>query len=436
MTELHNIPWKTLSTPVGDVPLFVVEFDERGECTSPRALERLLKEEQKTDFFIFSHGWNNDWHAATDRYGRFINRFIEVQRTSWNPPGRAFQPVCVGVFWPSAALTAPWEQAPAIAGTTGPIGADDPDVVTLADALEPPPRARFLAIASDPDAGERDAAELAAILAPLLAGEEDEIARGDQAASPGELLEAWQSASARNESPDRPQGGFIDDDVSTTGGTGPEAAGWDPLSLIRDGIRLTTVLLMKDRSGRVGGNGVGRMLRDIVGKCPQARISLAGHSYGAKVMLSALCNGPSLGRMVDSVLLLQPALSCYAFTADLDGHVGGYRSALDRVREPIVTTYSRHDVPLTRFFHRVVRRRSDLAEALIAGQPPSKFAALGGFGPQGVDAKWMEMPAEGEPYPLTVDDRIIAVDGTRFISGHGAVETPQTAWALLSQVRG
>ena len=376
MNEPHNIPWKTLSTPLGNVPFFVVEFDERGECTSPRALECVLKEKQKTDFFLFSHGWNNDWRAATDRYDRFINRFIEVQRASWNPPDRAFRPVCVGVFWPSAALTAPWEQAPAIAGATGPIGPNDPDVVTLADTLEPPARARFLAIASDPDAREGEAAELAAILAPLLASDED--APGDHAASPGDLLEAWQSVSARSEAPNRPRGGFIDDDVSAAGGTAPEAAGWNPLSLIRDGIRLTTVLLMKDRSGRVGGNGVARMLRDIARDCSNARISLAGHSYGAKVMLSAVCNGPALSRKVDSVLLLQPALSCYAFTADFDGHVGGYHSALDRVREPIVTTYSRHDVPLRWFFHRAVRRRSDLAEALIAGQPPSKFAALGG----------------------------------------------------------
>jgi hypothetical protein len=46
------------------------------------------------------------------------------------------------------------------------------------------------------------------------------------------------------------------------------------------------------------------------------------------------------------------------------------------------------------------------------------------------------MPATGERYPLAGDHRIIAMDGTRFISGHGAVETPETAWALLSQVRG
>jgi hypothetical protein len=156
------------------------------------------------------------------------------------------------------------------------------------------------------------------------------------------------------------------------------------------------------------------------------------------VVLSALCNGPAPSRAVDSVLLLQPALSCYAFTDDLNGRRGGYRSALDRVRQPIITTWSAQDVPLTKFFHLAVRRKSDLAEALIAGRPPSTFAALGGYGPQDVPggSEWIDMPAVGEAYPLSTPHRMIAVNGTRYITAHGTVETPETAWALLSQVRG
>jgi hypothetical protein len=432
MGESHNIPWKVLSTPLGDVPFYVIEFNEHGGCTSPQALEQLLKEQNRTDFFLFSHGWNNDWRAATDRYDRFISRFIEVRQANWNPPGRDFRPVCVGVFWPSAALVAPWEHAPVIAGGDGPA---DPDVAALAGALDPGARARLLAISADPGASEDDAAELAEILAPLLAGGDDEIGAGGGAASPGDLLKVWKAARVPGAVPAGAPGGFIDDDAPAVGAA-PDAAGWNPLSPIRDGIRLTTVLLMKDRAGRVGGTGVAQMLRDIIDGCPDARVSLAGHSYGAKVVLSALCNGPAPSRRVDSVLLLEPALSCYAFTADLQGHPGGYRSALDRVREPLITTYSSNDVPLRWFFHLAVRRSSDLAEAVIAGQPPSKFAALGGYGPQGVDAEWIDMPGTGQAYPAAGGNRIVAVNGTRFISGHGAVETPETAWALLSQVRG
>jgi pimeloyl-ACP methyl ester carboxylesterase len=197
------------------------------------------------------------------------------------------------------------------------------------------------------------------------------------------------------------------------------------------------VLLMKDRAGVVGGRGVAQMLRRLA-DAGDARIALIGHSYGAKVVLSALANDPAPRRNVDSVLLLQPALSCFAFTADLGGKPGGYRPALDRVRLPIITTRSDHDVPLTKLFHLAVRRKADLAEAVIAaGQPPSQFAALGGYGPHGVgvDAEWIAMPAVGAPYPLADGHRIIAADGTAFIASHGAVETPETAWSLLSQVR-
>jgi hypothetical protein len=64
---------------------------------------------------------------------------------------------------------------------------------------------------------------------------------------------------------------------------------------------------------------------------------------------------------------------------------GGYRRALDRVFRPILCTFSQHDAPLHRFFHLILRRDKDLGEMKIAaaGEPPSRFAALGGYGPRG-----------------------------------------------------
>lgn len=107
-----------------------------------------------------------------------------------------------------------------------------------------------------------------------------------------------------------------------------------------------------------------------------------------------------------------------------------------RVRLPIVTTRSRHDVPLTKVFHLALRRRSDLGEAAIAGGV-SRYAALGGFGPQGTgpgELVRLPMPDVGGPYPLTGTHRLVEVDGTAFIPGHGDVESDQTAWALLCQI--
>lgn len=428
----HDIPWKTVSTDVGDVPFYVIEFDKDGRCTSPEALEDLLQVAAgKSDVFLLSHGWNNDWDAATSRYERFETHFHAVRATRWNPPDRRFEPVLVGVFWPSAVLVAPWEAAPEIAA--GGLPADH-EVSVLGESLDAGGRAELNEIARIPNPTKDDVTRLAALLAPVLSDGADEFGAQLAPVDPDELTEVWRSTEVSGWSTAKPAGGFIEG--GEVGGGAPQEAGWNPLQWIRDGIRVTTVLLMKDRAGRVGGRGVADMLRRLVDvTADDARICLIGHSYGCKVVLSALCNGDAPGRRVHSVLLLEPALSCYAFTADLDGRAGGYRTALERVELPIISTYSAHDVPLTRFFHLAVRRKSDLAEAVIAGQPPSKFAALGGYGPQGIDARWITMPALGDEYPLTTDERVIAVDGTTYIVSHGAVETPESAWALLSQVR-
>ena len=45
------------------------------------------------------------------------------------------------------------------------------------------------------------------------------------------------------------------------------------------------------------------------------------------------------------------------------------------------------------------------------------------------------MPAAGVDYPDAGTARVVAVNGSTFIRKHGAVETDETAWALLSQVR-
>lgn len=431
MPNPENIPWKMVPSDLGEVPFYVIQFDKDGNCSSPAALDHLIETSKtKTDVFVFSHGWNNDWGSATSRYDRFVQHFIDVRRQRWNPPARTFAPVLAGVFWPSTALVTPGERGPDIAAG----GLAESEVAALADVLEPDDKARLQEIASEPSAAS--AADLAEILAPLVAGGTDEVGADGGPVTPDDLLAVWAAvAEEATPEPAQPVGGFIDDEPAVL--SEPTEAGWNPIRVIRDGIRATTVLLMKDRAGRVGGTGVAQMLRRLADASTDTRISLAGHSYGAKVVLSALCNGPAPSRKIDSVLLLQPALSCYAFTADMDGRPGGYRQAFDRVRLPIITTRSLNDDPLRKFFHLAVRRKSDLAEAVIAAdQPPSKFAALGGYGPQGVDAEWIPMPKVGEPYPLSAARRIIAVEGTPFITSHGAVETPETAWALLSQVRG
>ncbi|MFD6445065.1 hypothetical protein ACFWEJ_08180 [Promicromonospora sp. NPDC060204] len=447
-----NIPWTVRQGPRGPVPVYVLQFDARGTLTSPRSLAALVEDARDaTDLVVLSHGWNNDWLAATSRYDDFFDHLDTVLGSHPPAADRPFRPVYVGVFWPSAALVMPWEQGPDIAaGGDGLAGELADELAVLSTDLGPELSGELHALLADPALADPglagDRADLAAeILAHLPVADRDETgAAGGRTDGPA-LRAAWEDTLARIEpEPVRPSG-IIPDDAGASeerDTAAPRVAGFNPLELIRSGIRLATVRQMKDRAGRVGGTGVAAALRRLADETP-ARIHLVGHSYGGRVVLSAVCNGPWTVRPVDSVLLLQPALSAWAFADDVDGRPGGYRPAFDRVRNPIVTTRSAHDLPLTRVFHLALRRRADLGEAEIAGGPPSRFAALGGYGPQGVGAEALRidrMPDVGQHYPIgehAVDGRyeVIGVDGTWCIPGHGAVQSDQTAWALLSQMR-
>ena len=262
--------------------------------------------------------------------------------------------------------------------------------------------------------------------------------RGPETPSPDDLLAIWEQLPVGAEAggdATGDTGGFIDEVPVAN----PATAGFPGFLDPRQIIRTATVLLMKDRAGRVGGNGVAIMLRRLTDASADVRLHLVGHSYGGKVALSALCSGQGPSRPVESVLLLQPAMSCLCFAVDADGHgrPGGYRSALKRCRQPIITTFSSQDVPLTRLFHWAVRRPSDLGEAVIAGAPPSRYAALGGYGPQGAgsDVVWDEIREVPDRYDLAAGGiRIIAVQADGVITGHGDVTNTATAWALLCQV--
>jgi len=199
---------------------------------------------------------------------------------------------------------------------------------------------------------------------------------------------------------------------------------------------------MKDRAGVVGFRGVGPLVVRILGARADVRVHLVGHSYGCKALLSALSTG--LRRRVRSLLLLQPALSFLALADDVPklGRPGGYAAAKQSTELPIIATWSRKDVPLHTLFALAVRRREDLGEQNIgaAGRenPPSLFAAMGGWGPQAEpDVKDLDIlpPADGVRYPLAAGaKKVLAVDGTKAISGHGDVTNDATAWALYSLI--
>jgi hypothetical protein len=83
MTVLPVGPYKVIKTAGGgEMPWYMMPFDRDGICTGPETRKHLMAavaKEAFTDIYLFSHGWNNDWKDATDRYQSFIDGYSKLR---------------------------------------------------------------------------------------------------------------------------------------------------------------------------------------------------------------------------------------------------------------------------------------------------------------------------------------------------------------------
>jgi hypothetical protein len=450
-------PYKSVTLMDGrTAPWYIVPFDKAGTCTAPLTRKHLVDSvaaDGFSDIFLFSHGWNNDWETASERYEEFIGGFIRMRAEQELPFPQDYRPLLIGLFWPSTALVLPWEQAPDFAARAPGAAADDSavaeywrEIEDLGADLPSERHEEFYALAQQ-DHLEGDAARrFAEILGEAFGGyaeaERDAGEAGELAVEPEALLRLWRQIPTGRRARKPGEFGRVGN-----AGAGPDTAGGLDFLDPRGVIRLATVLKMKDRAGTVGARGVGLLLREVVSKAPEARVHLVGHSYGCIVVLSALCHdtGDADPPTVQSVLLLQPAVSQWCFAKDVagEGYSGGYCTALERVRQPIFATFSRNDFPLRRAFHLTARRPRDLGQPQIAAgglpSPPSRYAALGGYGPAGLGAEEYRVVEMWKPPRVYTPDgqvgrKLWALNGDAVIAGHGDISSEATWWALHNLV--
>lgn len=448
------------------MPTWLLRFDKHGACTSPATREQLLqtlRDAPPSDLIFFSHGWNNDFVEAAELYASFLRQF--EAHTAAHPVGRPsgvlFAPIFVGVVWPSIWLS--FDSGPQIAAAAEPPAADTAVVQALTDKLAAlggeASIERVYALLALPQLDEAQARDLAGLIEPAFGTVHDEeTGGGARGTSADELLSMWRAMQQAQDGGDTSVPSLddwgvppADGTVSPGEGAAPvQAAGFFSFLDPRNALRLFSVYQMKDRAGVVGVRGVAPLLREVLEAAPAAGVHAVGHSYGCKVVLSAVCAPAPLPRPLTSLLLLQPAVSHLSFADDIPriGRPGGYRTSLtpDRVRPPILSTYSRNDFALHKTFHLALRRDSDLGEQPVdiagedgttAGRPPSNFAALGGYGPRRAGQRLIDpMPVAGAPYPdFDPAHSIVGLDGSQgLIGGHGDVASPTTAWALYRLV--
>ncbi|MBT2305006.1 hypothetical protein J7E70_31820 [Variovorax paradoxus] len=451
--------------PVGPFPLqgitletWQVKFDKLGQCTSPLTRDALLErcKNESRPVILFSHGWNNEFGDAVGLYTRFLTH---LQSQIAAQPAPFDLPIFVGVVWPSTWLS--FDKGPDMAGDAPEVGAAPLEAELtqeLSAQLSPgPKRERLNELAARKRLNGPEGVELAALVAEALGQEiQGATSDGDEGTVPQAVdllsgaagLEQAMPSTRSVDELDAP--GTIDGSSSGHAANDVASAGvlefLDPRKL----LRVASVYQMKDRAGTVGANGVSDLLAGLLQRAPA--VHAVGHSYGGKVVLSAIAALPDGVPKVASVLLLQPAVSHWCFAQEgPDGKgQGGYRHVRSRVSRSIISTYSKFDFPLHSLFHRAVRRAADDGDIRIAsgaktqaGAPPNRFAALGGYGPRLSDEKLHEpLPAPGTAIdlgPAAADGgpaRLLAYDGSmnKLIGGHGDVTTPHTAWLLYSQM--
>lgn len=454
------MPANQIVGPVGltgvEFETWLLKFDKSGACISPRTRQALLERlaaNQATPVLVFSHGWKNEYGDALALYTGFLKELQTHldQRGAGRP-----KPLFVGIIWPSTWLS--FDTGPEIAAEPAlsrQEGADAFKRELAGNLADPAQRDAFYALCDAPHLGADDALKLAGLVVDALAAQpaastSDAAEKGARDA--GVMLAGaralgtlGQGAASPGEQPGAGglgEGGTVDQGPAA----GPRDAGMLGLLDPRELLRVASVYQMKDRAGTVGWNGVSALVHDILVRS-RAPLHMAGHSFGAKVVLSAIlaCQLPP-DRKVASALLLEPAISYLCFASQVPGSegTGGYRDVLGKIGKSLLMTYSAHDFPLHDVFHLALRRREDLGEVHVsgapgtaAGAPPNEFAALGGYGPRGAGERLLQpLPEPGSIVEIPAPLVPLAFDGTQFdrIRSHGDVANPYTTWLMYAQL--
>jgi hypothetical protein len=439
--ELY-MPIRKLSA--NDQKYYLISFDAEGNertddpdgMMSQRIIE-VLANEPITDVFLISHGWLGDVDSAIDQYNRWIGVTVEqnadIEQMKQIRPG--FLPLLIGVHWPSL----PWgnEELSSLS-TSFDASAISPveqlvdqyaeriaDTDTVRGALH-----KIFSAAMDdiaPDELPSDVIEAYRVL-------DNEAAIGDEGvdAAPGSDREPFDPESIFEEAEDEVNFG----NFSLGGLLAP--------------LRMISFWKMKDRARKVGESGGFKLLTSMQDAASQSvRFHFMGHSFGC-IVVSAILAGPngkgSLVRPVNSVVLVQGALSLWSYCSDIpdaSGKAGYFHSIIanQKVIGPIVTTHSQLDTAVGKMYPLGAGVAGQVEFPLNPGETPKlpKYGGLGAFGARGksleiVDQEMLSLNTSyqfkaGQIYNLKSDKFISKSDGS-LGGAHNDIARPEVSHAV------
>ncbi len=429
---------------------FDAEGHERAVPDGVQASRRTLAElteEPVTDVFLFSHGWQGDVPAARGQYDAWIRAMAgcraDIERMD-EARGGAFRPLLIGLHWPSLPFGDEELGGGGAASFAAPAEAATVEVEAMVDAYAariadtPAARAALRVIierAIDdvaPDDLPREVADACAVL-----DRESGLGSAGEGAEPGADREPFD--------PERVYRAVQEEEAVSFGGIGFGGL----LAL----PRTLSFWVMKDRARRFGEGGGHTLLNDLqraAGAGREVRFHLMGHSFGC-IVASAMLAGPggrgSLIRPIDSLALVQGALSLWSYCGEIPtvpGRAGYFHRVLagERVRGPVVTTQSEHDMAVGRWYPLAAGVAGQVAFG-PGGLP--RYGAVGAFGLRGLDAIVHDAdvgPADavynfepGRLYNLE-GSRIIRESAGFFVGAHSDFARPEVAHAIWEAARG
>ena len=414
--------------------------DEDGGIASETALEAIAAT-GVTDVFVVSHGWQRDQADAIARYDRWVG-LAEPDAAD------GVRPVVVGLHWPSRAWSGRELKDAGFRGDElfGEGETIDEAVerhaaqlgdgrktrqalrTVLAHAASVPPEAQT----SGADRLPVEVAEAYRSLARHL---------GDDGDDEGLLGEAWD--------PDVVFAEFltIDDDDGLLGGDG-----W--FVRLRDAVlaplRQLTFWSGKNHARELGEGAAADFVRAIMGAA-DVRVHLMGHGFGA-IVVSGAVRGPGSTptpppRPVDSLLLVQGAVSLWAYAEKIPKEVGGGRGHFadvvtpEFVSGPVVATRSTWDYAVGKFYPLAVR----ITGQYLRGVEAPKYGGIGSFGIRGVEGS-VELPPlvkgalhdpglqPGTVYNVDASGVIARPEG--FSGAHNDIVKAEISWLAWHAARG
>ncbi len=415
-------PSPKLSAPVDYALLcFDAEARERNDdpdghhgLLSTRLLE-MAAQPEITNIFLFSHGWKGDVPAAIEQYNDWLTALMtshaDLARAAQVFPG--FRPLLIGLHWPSL----PWGNEEIGDGSYADDSAEVDDLRRLwQQRLGDTPEAS-VALDTIFDAAAVDSA-------PAQLSDPVRQAYLDLHAALG--LDGPADTDGVPFDPDATVAPVIDDPDCPQPDYGPGCARL--FSGMLGALRVLSYWTMKKRARTIGEQGMHSFVKALQAATAdrRTRIHLMGHSFGT-IVISSILGGPAcsgaLLRPIDSVFLAQGAVSLWAYAESIPFAPGGsgyfYPVLADRkVRGPLVTTRSRHDLAVGKQYPRATLP-GEVAYSDDDSAEPPKYGAVGAFGFHGLPAAVATDPAAkmlpddaeynfepGKVYNLDADDFI------------------------------